>query len=275
MGALDGQLYAVNGVNDFRPMGPFPVLAPGPVTSIYAPGDTFGFTTYSVAGRNGEVAAGYTTPSFTGKIFLSTPSDGGVRHIDAPGNYSFAAFGEAWLFNSLGLDGVGDGSTAGIYALDEEGAYLFATFPASSASGYTAVTGEDVLVLGFAAPPTYDNFLYAVPPSTWASVVDTRTPMVLQNSTALIVHGTEGLAAVTASGTNVYLTRSNASYQAVRVERVPVQLDEGVVSTGDAVTVLEQADDSCTSILFTSGFENGVLVGVKDRDGERLIKVVP
>lgn len=267
VGAVGGQLYALSWNNQLSLLGTFPTLAAGAPFDFVDPVDVndggLTFASSFVAARGTQVAVGYTRSDFGGQVVVLETADGGVQRFEAPGNFSMAALGGAWLVNGLGFDThVG----AGLYVMDDAGVYPLATFPAGASSGYVTVLGDGTLVAGY-ADGNYVNHLHAVPDSTYGASMTARAPFALGDAVELFF-GADYVSGVVAAGDALVLARNGAgSFTPTRVEVLPLD--------GGAPVALLERPDVCTSIDFVAGGADAVWVGVTDRDGARLLKVRP
>ena len=278
VGMVNGSIYAVTFTNTLRQLGTLPTLTPGPeLTSIIAPGDRDGGVRYGggfVVGNGTALMTGYTRPGdFGGSVLIFETSDAGFQFVNAPGNYSAASINGSWLVNGLGLGAVST-ANVGIYALDSQGPFGFTEFPAASSSGFTATTSEGVLLLGYYG--TGANRLHATTVSTYAGPLANRASFALTTGTDLAI-GNDVLTGVSAVGVNGLLLRSNAAYRPVRVEKLPLTTSgSGVITvTAGAPVTLVNSVDECTSLKFAVGAGNTFLLGVEDKNGERIIEVRP
>lgn len=273
VGALGDVFWGLNALNQLRSLGRLPTLTPGVVLPISSPEDVDAgaliFGSPFVATQGTQVMTGYTKLDYSGQLFIYETTDGGQRFVPAPGNFTAASLGDTWLVNGLSVDAA---TGAGVYALDGTGAFGFATFESTWASGYTAATDHGVLLLGY-ADSSYANHVTAAVPSLYSSALAGRTGFALSAAQPLPLEGTDGLAGLAWVGDDAVYLRS-VNYKPVRVERLPLAFDGTSLDAGAAVTMLE-AVDSCTSLLFIAGQDGGVAVGVQDRTGARLVKVVP
>lgn len=271
VGAIGDQFWGLNALNQLRFLGALPTLAPGAVIPIRSPEDTDAgaliFGSPFVATLGTQVMVGYTKLDYSGALFIYETTDAGARYVSAPGNFTAASVANRWVVNSLGLDGLSD---AGVYALDDVGAYSLAAFDPAWASGYTAATTNGVLLIGY-SDSSFTNHLTATTPASYGASFAARDSISLSNATELHVEGTDGIAGIGWAGDDVVYLRS-VNYKPARVEVQPLGYDGASLDAGTPETVLERVD-VCTNLLFVGGQPDGVVVGVQDRTGSRLLKI--
>lgn len=273
VGAMGDTFWGLNALNQLRVLGTLPTLAPGVAMPIRSPEDTDAgaliFGSPFVVTKGTQVMTGYTKLDYSGALFIYETTDGGQQYVSANGNFTAASVGDAWLVNSLD---VGAATGAGVYALDDTGPFVFAQFDPTWASGYTAATDHGVLLLGY-ADGSFNNHVTAAAPALYASALSGRTSFALTGAPELPLDGADGLAGLAWVGDDAVYLRS-VNYKPVRIERLPLNFDGSSIDAGAAVPMLE-AVDTCTSLLFITGHDGGVVVGVQDRTGARLLKVLP
>jgi hypothetical protein len=281
-------LYGVSGADDqVYPLGAWPSLQAGakPLFSIIEPADRGGmfFPGGYLVNDGSRLLSGYTKSgaNFPGYVSLyQTRTPASLRYLSAPGNFTAAAIQDTFFINGLGL-----GTTpveAGIYALqaqtDPPTVSLLARFdPAwEASSGYTAVTAEGVAVLGYFDGQTFANRLRAAPPSLYQPALSSKVPFNLSAATALTLPS--DFFTVSAFGNGVALLLGDGSSWPptyTDVSRVALALSGGspqTVTPGPATPVLKFTD-GCTQVQSLTALGSSLLVGVADKNGERLVRI--
>lgn len=286
VGAVGSTLYGLHTDRSVHPLGTLGALALGPplarVTTDADGPSTNVFLGSSLAVSGTRLAAGYTKAGagFPGSVAVIETTDAGVQYFDAPGNFTLAGTPTGFLVNGTAL---GSATGAGVYALDDQGPFGLASFDAAwtASSGYTARTGNGVLLLGAFYGTDFQNHVHAAPPFLTAPALTNRTAFSLAQAPDLISGG--DLADVTALGDDALVVRggylSVPPYSAftTRVERVPLTLSGSGVQTvtAGAPVTLVNAPDTCTRVLFAVGEGSTALLGVEDRNGRRLLRLQP
>jgi hypothetical protein len=227
--------------------------------------------------------AGYTKlgsgPSdVPGKILVyDTAAPASSTYLSAPGNFSVAGLSGAFLINGQGLEGVAEGGNA-TYALKTgstpfQGSKL-ATFPVSNvSSGLTAVSSNNVAVLGYSDPAkNYVNSLRAVAPAVYTPALTGGTTLALSDTNAPEIYSGTDLAEVTAFGEGVALHRTvfPNTRDVSRIELTLDGIDPNSVIAGPLTPVLTTSN-TCTNVVLITPMGADLLVGVKDKNGRRLV----
>ena len=206
---------------------------------------------------------------------LGTPANS--VYLSAPGNFTADAIPGAFLLNGQGLEGVAESGSA-IYALKTGGSSLvgsrLATFPDSGAyNGSTAVTSDNIAVLGYSVYP--NNTLRAVTPAVYSPHVSDGTSFALTDAVAPSIYSGEDLLGLSSFGGGVALMRGTFSAGFHDVSRLPLAIngsDANAVVVGTLAPVLTTSN-ACTDVLLMSPLGPDLLVGVKDKNGRRLVRL--
>jgi hypothetical protein len=216
----------------------------------------------------------------------ATPKDS--VYVSAPGNFSAAAVSGAFFINGLGIDGASQGGLA-VYALNLaskpfQGSKL-ATFPttnALAASGYSAVTSDKVAVFGYSLPDSsssdpwapYINHLHALAPALYTPAVSSRSTLALSTTNAPEIYSGNDLQSVAGFGSGVALHRGTftATRDVARIELTPGGINPESVTAGDLTPVLTTSN-TCTNVVSMAPMGPDLLVGVKDKNGRRLVRL--
>lgn len=251
-----------------------PLPAGTALGSLRAPADADGGTVFFgsfVAPSQGYVLGGYTRLSQAGVVTALAVDGGPALHADAPGVFTAVALPSGgWLLNSLGLQGVAYRGVAGyLLTLDGGaaiGAHAIAVDAGTGSSGFTAVTGSGDVAFGY-----YDQTQHVrvVPQAALRAAVGDGGQVQFSQASSLVA--ADDVFDVVGSPSSFYVVRGawDGNFTrswTTRVERFPVG-DGGV---GPARTVLSSPDE-CTSVLFSAATAQGVVLGVRDRNGARLV----
>jgi hypothetical protein len=281
---LNGTLYGVYFDGTVHSLGTTSALDAGPeLANVFAPPDRGGgaFLSQFLTGGGQQLLAGYTTngAGFPGNVALVDLRDGGVSYVNAPGNFSAVAFAGGFAING---GGVGDaGSEDGVYLLNAAGgASALASFDSAwmANSGYTAVTSQQVLLLGYFNGVDFMNHVSAAPPTQWNPSVASGMPFMLNASVEIAA--ADDLSTVGTVGTDAVLVhggfQASAPYAAftTEVDRLPLALSSSTVTPGTAKAILLSADQ-CTYVGFTATSGANLLLGIADKNGSRLVTVSP
>ncbi|MBK7860029.1 MAG: hypothetical protein IPJ65_15695 [Archangiaceae bacterium] len=277
--------------DDFKvkPMGAFPALTAGAsLVDVRAPTDRTGNEYAGFIASNGHaLISGYTrfTAGYPGNVAV-VQVDAGVQYVNAPGNFTAAGFSEGFVVNGTGL---GTLSRTALFALNttDGGISQLAEIDAGTKadggavganSGFTAVTGSQVLLLGYFSGADFDNSVYAAPPLLYTPAVQSALPFALERA-ALVAKG-DDIVGVSGFGNDALIVhgsyQTSGTYDAytTKIERVPLTLGSLGVTVGAPVTLFTSADE-CTSVLFTTPSGSDVLVGIKDKNGRRVVRLTP
>ncbi|MBZ4335468.1 MULTISPECIES: hypothetical protein [unclassified Corallococcus] len=273
---------------DFFALGTWPdvTLGTAALDTVLAPADRASaadtYPSYFLAYDGTRLLAGYTKSGagFPGSVAVVDPSGrDAALYLNAPGNYTAAGTTDAFFVNGGGLDTVTDG--LGVYALVTSAkpyvAVKVADFPAQvGGSGFTAVADNGIAVFGYSEPDTYVNVAYAVSSTKLGEALASRTPVVLTNEPKVDVGSDFNAAA--SFGNGVALARGAYGATGFGVTDVSrFSLTPGLgggqpISVGTRVAVLNAAD-ACTSVDLLSSLGADLLVGVKDVNGRRLVRI--
>lgn len=286
IGLIGSTLYGVGTDKQLHRLGSLPTLTLGAalasvVTNADLDAGTSVYLGGSLATSGTQLLTGYTKSGsgFPGSVLVYETTDAGVRHLNAPGNYTAIGVPNAFLINGGGLDAVTGGP--GVYALDSQGAFAFSTFDAAwmASNGFTAATANGVLLLGYYDGVDFQNHVRAVPASTYSIALTGRTAFPLATAADLI--SGDDLQDLSTVGNDAVAVRGgydmNFDAFTTKVERVPLTLSGSGVQTvtaGAPVTLLE-ATNKCTRVTFVVNAGNAVLVGLTDHNGRRVVSIQP
>jgi hypothetical protein len=288
LGLHNGVLFTVTTDRQLRRLGTLPALSVGPaIVDVRAPADRDGgtFLGGTIASNGQQLLAGYTKAGagFPGVVALVQPEDGGVEYVSAPGNYTAAGLSTgAFVINGTGL---GSATGNGLFALrpgSPSQTAALTTFPdAFGGSGYTTVTGNGVLVAGNARTD-FSNVARALPPSTYLGPLASGSAFTYQPSDAPVVAEGDTFADLTAFQNDAVVVRGGYDSMfnpfTTRVERVPLTLTGSGVQTvtvGAPQVLLENTGLACTRVFAALGRGADLYLGLDDRQGRRLVKLVP
>lgn len=280
-------LYGLFDDKTVRPLGALPSLSVGaPLGTVVTPADVAAdagvYLGGSLAVSGTQLLAGYTKPGagFPGAVARFETADGGVEHLDAPGNYTLVGLPAGFLVNGAGVGSAGD---PGVWALDAQGGFLLAGFEPSwqASSGFAARTANGVLLLGYFSGVDFQNHVLGAPPSLYAGPLVGRTSFALSQGSDVL--SGDDVADLTSVGNDAVVVRGgylfDPPYSAytTRVERLSLTVSGSGVQTvtpGTPVTLLN-APDLCTRVVFAVGGASSVLLGVEDKHGRRLVQLQP
>ncbi len=285
VGVNGATLYGVGSDHQLYQLGSLPNLVKSaPLANVRSPADEAAnasvFLGGSLAVSGTQLLAGYTKSGagFPGNVVVYDTADAGVQYVSAPANYTAVGFQGSFLING---GQVGGATGAGVYALDAQGAFGFSTFDAAwmASNGFTGVTSNGVLLLGYFDGTDFQNHVRAVPASQYASAFAARTSFPLAG--AVDVASGDDLQDLTTFGEDAILVRggydSNFESFTTQVTRVTMSVaGSGVqtVSAGRPVPFVE-ATHRCTRVVFAVGGGTQLLLGVSDRNGRRVLRVLP
>ncbi|QRK09796.1 hypothetical protein JQX13_06660 [Archangium violaceum] len=293
------KLYGLSGGTDnsLYELGTWPniVASTTPLQAVIPEADR-GSSTYLsgfLANDGTRLLAGYTKSgpieNIPGSVLVyDTASPDKSSHVSANGNFSAVGVSGAFLFNGQGVEGSSEGGS-GVYALKTgtppfQGSKL-ATFPVDApASGYTAATSQEIAVLGYSVPnpsgpfDPYINHLLAVAPATYTPALSGGTTLALTAENAPEIYAGSDLFAVAGFGQGVALHRGHydASFNALTNDVSRIELTTGIepkaVVVGELAPVLT-TQNTCTNVVLMAPLGTNLLVGVKDKNGSRLVLV--
>ncbi|MDC0713942.1 hypothetical protein POL68_36085 [Stigmatella sp. ncwal1] len=285
-----GPLYTVYGLSgadqNVYSLGTWPSIQANSQSlfSVIEPSDRGGtfFLGGYLVNDGSRLLSGYTKSgaNFPGYVSLyPTAAPSSLQYLSAPGNYTAAALPNAFLINGLGLGNATP--EVGIYALqpqtDPPTTSLLATFdPAwEASSGYTAVTENGVAVLGYFDGTVFTNRLRAAAPSLYQPALTNGVPFNLADATELTPGSS--ILNVAAFGDGVALLLGDDSgwppvYTDVSRIALPLSGTPQTVTPGATTPVLKFVD-SCTQLQSLTHLGGDLLVGVSDKNGERLVRI--
>ncbi|WP_254627576.1 hypothetical protein [Myxococcus sp. CA040A] len=282
-GGKDAALYSMGTWPDLQ-------LSPTKLYDVVTPEDRAGSVAVYAGGyliNDGQrVFTGYTTgasgsPGSLSLYDIATPASSSF--LTAPKNYSAAAFSNgdtsAVLINGGGLGTLPTG--LGIYGVvtsaNPLGTVRVANFPAEGvvASGFTAVADNGVAALGF-FNGDFVNVIYGVAPSVVAQAITSGTPLELGSQSPIEV-GSD-FDSASSFGAGVVVNRGgydeNFSFVSTDVSRFALSTSTGsdTVTVGARAAVLDYVDQ-CTTVTMLEPLGSDVLVGVADKNGQRLVRL--
>ncbi|HEX8824218.1 MAG TPA: hypothetical protein VF794_30135 [Archangium sp.] len=278
------KLYGLRGT-DLYELGTWPNVALGTAAlqSTIAEPDRAG-TTYPngyLTNDGTRVLSGYTKPgpltNTPGMVLVyDTRTPANSQYVSAPGNFTAAGLSGSFLINGQGIEGSNESGNA-VYALKTETSPFqgsrFATFPESGLySGYTAVATNGVAVLGY-SDSAFTNHLRAMAPALYTPALSGGTTLALSDSNAPEIYSGD-LAEITAFGEGVALHRTNFpnTRDVSRIALTVGGTDAKVVTAGTLESVLTTSN-TCTNVVTMSPLGADLLVGVKDKNGRRLVRL--
>jgi hypothetical protein len=279
------KLYGLRNT-DLYALGTWPNVALGaaPLQSIYAEADRDGGTKYPngyLTNDGTRLLAGYTKPgpltNVPGTVLVyDTATPANSTYLSANGNFSAAGYSGGFFISGQGLEGASEGGN-GIYGL-KTGATPFqgskvATFPTAELfSSATAVASNGVAVFGYSNYPT--DTLRAVAPATYNPEISSGAPFVLNDTNAPEVYSGTDLKSAAGFGQGVALHRGTFTTTS-DVSRFALTLS-GVAPTspsvGQRMPVLTTSN-TCTNVVLLAPMGPDLLVGVKDKNGRRLVRL--
>jgi hypothetical protein len=288
------KLYGLRGLEgSLYELGTWPDLALG-ATALQAtiPEEERSATTYlsgHFSNDGTRLLSGYTKAGggFPGKVLVHDTAATSSTYLSAPGNYTSAGVSGGFLLNGTGLEGVAEGGAA-VYAL-KTGSTPYqtsklATFPeAGVSSGFTAVASNGVAVLGYSKFNlenfTNTNKLRAVAPAVYTPAFTSGTTLALSDTNAPEIHASIELFSIAGFGNGVALHRGfyDTSFNAFtrdvsRIELAVNALNPASVTAGALTSVLT-TPNTCTNVVSMTPMGADLLVGVKDKNGRRLVRL--
>jgi len=228
-----------------------------------------------------RVLTGYTKmgTGFPGNVLVyDTVTPANSTRLSAPGNFSAAAVPGTFFINGTGL---GTATGPAVYALRAQNQTYamstLATFPSTTAaSGYTAVSTNNVAVFGYSVYPK--NTLHAVPPAEYTAALSSGKPFALAGWPE--VYSGEDLFGAAGFGSGVVLHRGSydpetfapLTKDVVRRELTVGGSSSQTVAVG-ALTPVLTAVNTCTQVNTLAPMGEDLLVGVSDENGHRLVRL--
>ncbi|MCY1082058.1 hypothetical protein [Archangium lansingense] len=296
-GGSEFKLYGLHGAdNSLYNLGTWPTIASSttPLQAVI-PEDDRGSSTFPggyLTNDGTRLLTGYTMAGagFPGKVLVyDSATPGNTVYLSAPGNYTAVGVSGGFLINGTGLEGVAEGGAA-VYALKTDArpfsGFKLATFPvANPASGYTALASNNVAVLGYSdTDQGYANFLRAVAPATYTPAFSGGTTLALSDANAPSIyasseHPEASLAEIDGFGEGVAIRRSvydssfnEFTHDVSRISLTVGGITPGTVTAGDFSPVLTTSN-RCTSVVLMAPMGADLLVGVKDKNGRRIVRL--
>jgi len=280
------KLYGLRNT-DLYALGTWPNVALGaaPLQSIYAEADRGGGTKYPngyLTNDGTRLLAGYTKPgpltNVPGTVLVyDTATPANSTYLSANGNFSAAGYSGGFFISGQGLEGASEGGN-GIYGL-KTGATPFqgskvATFPTAELfSSATAVASNGVAVFGYSNYPT--DTLRAVAPATYNPEISSGAPFVLNDTNAPEVYSGTDLKSAAGFGQGVALHRGTftTTSDVSRFELTLGGITPKSVTVGALQSVLTTTNNTCTHVVLLAPMGPDLLVGVKDKNGRRLVRL--
>lgn len=254
-----------------------------PTKNIVDPASDAGvtFSSLFLVGNGERLLTGYTQAGAVamappGKLLDFEPVSGASVWSSAPGNYGAAWVSGKFIVNAGGL---GTSTGMGLYAY-APGAppttAALASFDVADqpANGQVAVTANQIVVTTYFNQTDYRNYLRASAPSSYANHLANGTTFVWKSGSTEIYAGDDVLG-FAPFGNSVALFRATfgaSGAQLVEITQLPLSVGSQTVTVGAAKAILKPKD-SCTEVRFVSNLSDELLVGLKDKNGARLIRV--
>lgn len=249
-------------------------------------------TTPLLPTTHGQLLAGYRTirsGGFAGgavSIFDTGRPDAGTQWFAAPGIESAAGLGSLFLVGSDALGGADGGR--GVYSLDPEGLNaprLIATYPAipneNVRPGLMTLTANGVAVLGYYLDGASRHSLRLPAPFQLSAALRGGPALDLAAIPELTEEDDVANVVGFGSGVAVLHTRKAVGILPAlgRLERYELTRaggDAGII-VGTPETVLSADDQGCTAVSQLVPVTGGqtVIVGLWDRNGQRLVRLAP
>lgn len=282
---VNGRFYGLTAMGALHSLGVWPSLVLGPVVSkVVAPADADAGVYLSgyIAAIGSQVLTGYTGAMFNGKVAVTELGDGGVRFINARGNYNAAALDGVFIINGLGL---GSLSGTGVYGarpstMAEWALAGFDSAFGATSSGAAAVSGNLVLLLGY-GKADFSSEVRGIAPSVYTEALAAEMPLAFTPASSVLVAAGDDIAYVDGFENGAIVVRG--SYDMItyapyttKVERIPLVLSSSNnLIVGQPVTMLEESAPHCTRAIFTTATSTSLYIAVEDTQGRRLLKLVP
>lgn len=249
-------------------------------------------TTPLLPTTHGQLLAGYRTiraGGFAGggvSIFDTERPDAGTQWVAAPGIESAAGLGSLFLVGSDGLGGADGGR--GVYSLDPEGVNaprLIARYPEIATEnvrpGLMTLTANGVAVLGYYLDNASRHSLRLPAPFELSAVL--RGGPALDLATMPELTSADDAANVVGFGSGVAVLHTRKAVGILpalgRLERYELTHAGGAggIIVGTPETVLAADDEGCTAVSQLVPVTGGqsVIVGLWDRNGQRLVRLAP
>ncbi|WP_309896452.1 hypothetical protein [Archangium sp.] len=279
------KLYGLRNT-DLYALGTWPNVALGaaPLQSIIAEPDR-ARTTFSsgyLTNDGTRLLAGYTKQGPVTNIpgtalVYDTVTPANSKYLSANGNFSAAGFEGGFLINGQGIEGSNESGNA-IYALKTstssfQGSKLASFPPVGLYSGFTAMATNGVAVLGF-SDNNFANHVRAVAPATYTPALTSGTPFTLSDTNAPEVYSGADLQSVAGFGEGVALHRGTFTTTS-DISRFELTLG-GITPTSVTVGALQSVlttSNTCTNVVLLAPMGPDLLVGVKDKNGRRLVRL--
>jgi hypothetical protein len=279
------KLYGLRNT-DIHALGTWPNVALGaaPLQSIYAEADRDGGTRFPngyLTNDGTRLLAGYTKPgpltNTPGTVLVyDTATPANSTYLSANGNFSAAGYSGGFFINGQGIEGASEGGN-GIYGLKTSATPFqgskVANFPTAELfSSATAVASNGVAVFGYSSYPT--DTLRAVAPATYNPEISSGAPFVLNDTNAPEVYSGTDLKSATGFGAGVALHRGTftATSDISRFELTLGGSTPTSVTVGERKSVLT-VSNTCSDVVLMAPMGPDLLVGVKDKNGRRLVRL--
>jgi hypothetical protein len=246
-----------------------------------------------LASTQGKLLAGYRTiqgVAFVGggvTRFDTAHPNGGTRWLSAPGIESALGLGAFFL---IGGDGLGSASGArGVYAFDttepSSPQNLVAKYPTipneAVRPGLMALTQNGVVVLGYYLDGAARHSLRLAEPARLMDALSGGAPIDLATAPELTQEDDVTNIASFGQGVAVLHTRQVRGILPAlgRLDHYALTRPGGDAGTavGAPTTMLSAQDDACTVVSQLVPLQGGttVIVGLWDRNGQRLVRLAP
>ncbi len=247
--------------------------------------------TPSLVNAQDKLLAAYRTISGGGfvdggiSVFDTNAPDAGTRWLPAPGNESLLALGSYFL---VGGDGLGAaGGPRGVYGVKHDvvdlRAGLVATYPAIAGEnvrpGLMALTAHGLPVLGYYLDgadrhvlrlPAPSQVMEALSGAGSAIALGDAPELQLGDDVEALAGFSTGVVALHTQQVRGVLPALGA-LQWHGLTRQP----DGGTRVDAPVDVLRAADDGCTAVSQVMAAQTVLIVGVWDKNGQRLLRLVP
>ncbi len=133
------------------------------------------------------------------------------------------------------------------------------------------MAANGVAVLGY-ADSSFANHLRAVAPATYTPALTGGTTLALTDTNAPEIYSGSDLKSVAGFGEGVALHRGpfTSTKDVSRIALTLGGITPGSVTPGDLEAVLTTSN-SCTNVVSLTSMGSDLLVGVKDKNGRRLV----
>ena len=298
-GGIVAVVYGYNGDGRMHRLGVWPdIVAPDSTNEVFdavsqADRALQVLTVPLVATTHGQMLAGYRTVrggAFVGggvSLFDTAQPGAGTRWLAASGMEAALGLGSYFLVGGDGLGGAGGGR--GVYAVNSDDLTprpgLVATYPTivdeNVRPGLMAVTSNGVVVVGHYLDLAGRHSVRLPEPSLLSAALSGGAPVDLSAAPELTQADDVANLASFGHGVAVLHTRKVRGVLPAlgRLDHYPLSRTGGGVGTavGAPVTVLSAFDEACTVVSQLVPVTGGVtlIVGLWDRNGQRLVRLAP